>query len=189
MNFLYWLRNQADKKEVDEWKTDGMRNEQKRHMVRMWLIYRARGYQTEVTTEDVVTVGIRNGGRDMDGWYTQEQMDLTFGPNTAKRWRESNIMDTQPCRVTNSTRPEHLEYWCKDLTQAKRTEVVDDRLHNVVAKAKAEERRAQAVAIEQEMLAKVQEAKALVMDAEELIPAAILGALKIGLLTAARKKR
>ncbi|MGL1888110.1 MAG: flotillin-like protein FloA [Reichenbachiella sp.] len=57
-----------------------------------------------------------------------------------------------------------------------------------VAKAKAEEKRAQAVATEQEMLAKVQEAKAMVIDAEALIPGAISGAFKIGLLTAARKK-
>ena len=45
-----------------------------------------------------------------------------------------------------------------------------------IAKAKAEERRAQAVALEQEMLARVQEARAKVIEAETEIPAALSGA-------------
>ncbi len=49
-----------------------------------------------------------------------------------------------------------------------------------VADAKAEERRAMAVALEQEMLAKVQEARANVILAKALIPAAFSGSLKLG---------
>lgn len=51
-----------------------------------------------------------------------------------------------------------------------------------IANAKAEERRAMAVAQEQEMLARVQEARAKVIDAEALIPSAISGAYRRGLL-------
>ncbi len=47
-----------------------------------------------------------------------------------------------------------------------------------IAKAKAEERRAMAVASEQEMLAKVQEAKAKVIEAETFIPPALSHAFR-----------
>lgn len=47
-----------------------------------------------------------------------------------------------------------------------------------IAKAKAEERRAQAVALEQEMIAKIQEAKAKVIEAESRIPAALSSAFR-----------
>lgn len=49
-----------------------------------------------------------------------------------------------------------------------------------IAQAKAEERRAMAVALEQEMRAKAQEARANVINAEALIPKAIAQALKEG---------
>jgi len=49
-----------------------------------------------------------------------------------------------------------------------------------IAKAKAEERRAQAVALEQEMIALVQEAKAKVIEAETLIPAALSYSFRAG---------
>lgn len=51
-----------------------------------------------------------------------------------------------------------------------------------IANAKAEERRAMAVASEQEMLARVQEAKAKLIQAEAEIPAALSGSLRKGLL-------
>jgi len=50
-----------------------------------------------------------------------------------------------------------------------------------IANAKAEERRAMAVALEQEMLAKVQEARATVIREEALIPMALSGAYRQGL--------
>lgn len=49
-----------------------------------------------------------------------------------------------------------------------------------IAKAKAEERRAQGVALEQEMLAEVQEAKAEVIEAETLIPAGLSYSFRAG---------
>lgn len=49
-----------------------------------------------------------------------------------------------------------------------------------IAQAKAEERRAMAVALEQEMLAKAQEARAKVIEAEVKIPMAIAGAFEKG---------
>lgn len=49
-----------------------------------------------------------------------------------------------------------------------------------IAKAKAEERRAQGVALEQEMLARVQEARAKVIQAEAEIPGALSGAYRKG---------
>ena len=49
-----------------------------------------------------------------------------------------------------------------------------------IADAKAEERRAMAVALEQEMLAKVQEAYAKVIQAETEIPKALAGTLRTG---------
>jgi uncharacterized protein YqfA (UPF0365 family) len=51
-----------------------------------------------------------------------------------------------------------------------------------IANAKAEERRAMAVASEQEMLARVQEAKAKLIQAEAEIPAALSGSLRKGML-------
>ncbi|MFY0599150.1 MAG: flotillin-like protein FloA [Cyclobacteriaceae bacterium] len=51
-----------------------------------------------------------------------------------------------------------------------------------IAKAKAEERRAQAVALEQEMLALIQEAKAKVIEAETAIPGALSHAFRKGTL-------
>ncbi|XOV94905.1 MAG: flotillin-like protein FloA [Bacteroidota bacterium] len=48
-----------------------------------------------------------------------------------------------------------------------------------IANAKAEERRAMAVAQEQEMLAEIQKARALVIEAEAEIPAALSGAFRI----------
>ena len=51
-----------------------------------------------------------------------------------------------------------------------------------IANAKAEERRAMAVASEQEMLARVQEARAKVIHAEALIPAALSDGYRKGLL-------
>jgi uncharacterized protein YqfA (UPF0365 family) len=51
-----------------------------------------------------------------------------------------------------------------------------------IAKAKAEERRAMAVAYEQEMVADIQRARAAVIDAEALIPSALSGAYKKGQL-------
>ena len=51
-----------------------------------------------------------------------------------------------------------------------------------VAEAKAEERRAMAVALEQEMTAKAQEARAKVIEAETSIPMAISEAFKNGQL-------
>ncbi|MTI39396.1 flotillin-like protein FloA [Fulvivirga lutimaris] len=56
-----------------------------------------------------------------------------------------------------------------------------------VAKAKAEERRAMAVALEQEMTARVQEAKAMVIVAEAEIPAAMSDAFRKGILLGKRK--
>ena len=56
-----------------------------------------------------------------------------------------------------------------------------------VAKAKAEERRAMAVAYEQEMTARVQEAKAMVIVAEAEIPAAMSDAFRKGILLGKRK--
>lgn len=56
-----------------------------------------------------------------------------------------------------------------------------------VAKAKAEERRAMAVATEQEMIAKVQEAKAHVIEEEAKIPMALSGAFRAGTLLGKRK--
>lgn len=50
-----------------------------------------------------------------------------------------------------------------------------------VAKAKAEKRRAMAVALEQEMLAKVQEARSKVIQEEEAIPSALSQAFRTGL--------
>lgn len=58
-----------------------------------------------------------------------------------------------------------------------------------VAKAKAEERRAMAVALVQEMIAKAQEARANVIAAQARIPAALSGALKKGSLIGKRKER
>nr|MDE7215588.1 flotillin-like FloA family protein [Clostridia bacterium] len=51
-----------------------------------------------------------------------------------------------------------------------------------IAEAKAEERRAMAVALEQEMKAKTQEMKALVIEAESQVPKAMAEALKSGKL-------
>ena len=51
-----------------------------------------------------------------------------------------------------------------------------------IANAKAEERRAMAVALEQEMLADVQKAKAMVIEAEAEIPSALSGAYRKGQL-------
>jgi uncharacterized protein YqfA (UPF0365 family) len=51
-----------------------------------------------------------------------------------------------------------------------------------IANAKAEERRAMAVALEQEMLAKVQKARANVIKAEAEIPGALSGAFRVGQL-------
>ena len=56
-----------------------------------------------------------------------------------------------------------------------------------VAKAKAEERRAMAAASEQEMIARVQEARANVIEAQAKIPVALAGAFRTGLLTGRRK--
>lgn len=56
-----------------------------------------------------------------------------------------------------------------------------------IAKAKAEERRAMAVAYEQEMTARVQEAKAKVIIAEAEIPAAMSDAFRKGILLGKRK--
>lgn len=56
-----------------------------------------------------------------------------------------------------------------------------------IAKAKAEERRAMAVALEQEMIAKGQEALANVIEAQSKIPAALAGAYRTGTLFGARK--
>jgi uncharacterized protein YqfA (UPF0365 family) len=47
-----------------------------------------------------------------------------------------------------------------------------------IAKAKAEERRAMAIALEQEMMARVQEAHAKVIDEQAKIPAAISGSFR-----------
>jgi len=49
-----------------------------------------------------------------------------------------------------------------------------------IAQAKAEERRAMAVALEQEMIAKAQEARAKVIEAESQIPLAIAEAFRTG---------
>ena len=49
-----------------------------------------------------------------------------------------------------------------------------------IAQARAEERRAMAVAVEQEMIAKAQEARAKVIEAEVKVPLAIAEAFKIG---------
>jgi len=57
-----------------------------------------------------------------------------------------------------------------------------------IAKAKAEERRAMAVALEQEMSARVQEAHAKVILAEALIPAAMSDAFREGNLMKGMKK-
>ncbi|MDE5989973.1 MAG: flotillin-like FloA family protein, partial [Clostridia bacterium] len=51
-----------------------------------------------------------------------------------------------------------------------------------IAEAKAEERRAMAVALEQEMKAKTQEMRALVIEAESQVPQAMAEALKKGKL-------
>ena len=51
-----------------------------------------------------------------------------------------------------------------------------------IAEARAEERRAMAVALEQEMKAKTQEMKALVIEAESEVPKAMASALKSGKL-------
>ncbi|HNP18486.1 MAG TPA: flotillin-like protein FloA [Fulvivirga sp.] len=56
-----------------------------------------------------------------------------------------------------------------------------------VAKAKAEERRAMAVALEQEMSARVQEARALVIEAEAEIPMALSDSFRKGILFGKRK--
>ncbi|MEQ9230055.1 MAG: flotillin-like protein FloA [Cyclobacteriaceae bacterium] len=56
-----------------------------------------------------------------------------------------------------------------------------------VANAKAEERRAMAVALEQEMSARVQQARALVIKAEAEIPAALSGAYRKGTIYGKRK--
>lgn len=56
-----------------------------------------------------------------------------------------------------------------------------------IAKAKAEEKRAMAVALEQEMTARVQEAKAKVIQAEAEIPAALSESFRKGTLFGARK--
>jgi uncharacterized protein YqfA (UPF0365 family) len=57
-----------------------------------------------------------------------------------------------------------------------------------VAKARAEKKRAMAVAVEQEMTARVQEARAKVIQAEAEIPHAMAGAFRKGTLMAERKK-
>lgn len=56
-----------------------------------------------------------------------------------------------------------------------------------VANAKAEERRAMAVALEQEMSARVQQARALVIKAEAEIPAALSGAYRKGTIYGKRE--
>ncbi len=55
-----------------------------------------------------------------------------------------------------------------------------------IAKAKAEERRAMAVALEQEMVARVQEARARVIEEEAKIPIALAGAFRSGKLMRTR---
>ena len=57
-----------------------------------------------------------------------------------------------------------------------------------VAKAKAEKRRAMAIAFEQEMTARVQEARAKVIEAEAEIPFAMAGSFRQGNLMAGRKR-
>lgn len=57
-----------------------------------------------------------------------------------------------------------------------------------IAKAKAEERRAMAVALEQEMIARIQEAKAKVINAKAEIPAALSDALRKGNLYRSPRK-
>ncbi len=56
-----------------------------------------------------------------------------------------------------------------------------------IAKAKAEKRRAMAIAVEQEMTARVQEARAKVIRAEAEIPLAMAGAFRTGTLSGKRK--
>ncbi|MFT7233651.1 MAG: hypothetical protein ACI8TA_002876 [Cyclobacteriaceae bacterium] len=57
-----------------------------------------------------------------------------------------------------------------------------------VANAKAEKRRAMAVALEQEMLAKVQEARSKVIEAESEIPGALSDAYRMGYLLSSKSK-
>lgn len=57
-----------------------------------------------------------------------------------------------------------------------------------IAKAKAEKRRAMAIAVEQEMSARVQHARAKVIQAEAEIPFAMAGAFRQGTLMAGRKR-
>lgn len=58
-----------------------------------------------------------------------------------------------------------------------------------IAQARAEKRRAMAVASEQEMIARIQEARARVIDAEAEIPVAISGAFRNGTLFGKRKEQ
>lgn len=58
-----------------------------------------------------------------------------------------------------------------------------------IANAKAEEKRAMAVALEQEMLADVQRARAMVIEAEQYIPAGISSAFRKGQLRGRIKSR
>jgi uncharacterized protein YqfA (UPF0365 family) len=55
-----------------------------------------------------------------------------------------------------------------------------------IAKANAEKRRAMAIALEQEMIAKAQEARALVIQALSKVPIALAGAFRSGTLTGNR---
>ena len=126
MSFLYWLKHNATPEETDAWSTQGFKPAQKRNQLRLWLAYRARGHSVDVETVTETKIGTRDTDAELEGWYTIEQMDLTFGPKTAKRWRDSNLLETQACRVTGSKEADCLEYFCKDLTQAKKRESFED---------------------------------------------------------------
>ena len=80
--------------------------------------------------------------------------------------------------VSSEYRKEHDFHWGKNIGAA--LQIDQANADKNIAQAKAEERRAMAVATEQEMKAKAQEARAKVIEAEAEVPKAMAEAFRNG---------
>jgi len=108
--FLYWLKYCAKPAEKAAWDNKDLSVKDKQALLSKWLVYKARNFSTELSATTKQEFVVSTAAAEQDMWWSAERMDSELGPKKAQGMRDSNRLQTRPCRVTGSTEEHMLEY-------------------------------------------------------------------------------
>ena len=110
MSFNYWVRNKADPETAKLWSTEGLTFGQKRQVLTRWLIWKARGFSSDLEQKVTQSATFTSSSRELEEWCSAEVLSDRLGKRKAEALIEAGTFETRPCRFTGSSEPHMIEF-------------------------------------------------------------------------------